>query len=151
MNGPLPAVTLVLGGMRSGKSRYAEDLALSQPGPYLYLATAEARDGEMAERIARHKARRGARWQTLEEPLELVDGLCQERVGAVLVDCLTLWLSNLMAAERDVTREGDRLRDVLPGLAAPVILVSNEVGLGVIPDNALAREFIDHAGRCIRN
>ena len=147
MNAPLPAVTLVLGGMRSGKSRYAEDLALSQPGPCLYLATAEARDGEMAERIARHKARRGARWQTLEEPLELVDGLCQEQVGVVLVDCLTLWLSNLMAAERDVTREGDRLRDALPGLAAPVILVSNEVGLGVIPDNALAREFIDHAGR----
>ena len=147
MNAGLPAATLVLGGVRSGKSRYAEDLALSQPGPCLYLATAEARDGEMAERIARHRARRGARWQTREEPLELVESLGQGQAGAVLVDCLTLWLSNLMAAGRDPGQEGDRLAAVLPGLPAPVIFVSNEVGLGVIPDNALAREFIDHAGR----
>ena len=143
----LPAVTLVLGGARSGKSRYAETLAESQPGPCLYLATAEAGDDEMAERIAQHKARRGARWRTLEEPLELAQGLSAARAGAVLVDCLTLWLSNLLAAGRDPEAEGARLCAALPGLAAPVIFVSNEVGLAIVPDNALARAFVDHAGR----
>ena len=147
MTAALPAVTLVLGGARSGKSRYAEALAESQPGACLYLATAEAGDDEMAARIARHQARRGARWQTLEEPLALVECLRRAAAGAVLVDCLTLWLSNLMAADRDPEAEGDRLRDALPEVSAPVIFVSNEVGLGVIPDNALARAFVDQAGR----
>jgi len=150
---PLPPslapVTLVLGGARSGKSHYAEVLVESQPGACVYLATAQAGDGEMAARIAAHRARRGARWTTVEEPLDLVAAL-GETCGpdsAVLVDCLTLWLSNLLGAERDVAAECGRLREALPGLTGPVVLVSNEVGQGVVPDNALARRFVDHAGR----
>ena len=154
MSAPLPPVTLmpvtlVLGGARSGKSRHAESLVEGQPGPCVYLATAEARDGEMAARIAAHRARRGRRWSTLEAPLDLVAGL-GSACGpdrAVLVDCLTLWLSNLMGADKDVAAECDRLIAALPALAGPVVFVSNEVGQGVVPDNALARAFIDRAGR----
>jgi adenosylcobinamide kinase/adenosylcobinamide-phosphate guanylyltransferase len=140
---------LVLGGARSGKSRHAEALVESQPGLCVYLATAQAGDAEMTARIADHRARRGARWTTVEEPLDLV-GALGEACGpdrAVLADCLTLWLSNLMGAERDVAAECERLLAALPGLAGPVVFVSNEVGQGVVPDNALARAFIDHAGR----
>ncbi len=141
--------TLVLGGARSGKSAYAEALVESQAGACRYLATATAGDAEMQERIRRHRARRGTRWTTLEEPVALTDAL--ERLagpeGAVLVDCLTLWLSNLTAAERDIDGEIAALAAVLPALAGPVVLVSNEVGLGIVPDNALARRFRDHAGR----
>lgn len=145
----LPPVTLVLGGARSGKSRHAEALVEAQPGACIYLATAEAGDAEMAERIARHRERRGPRWETVEEPLELAATLADvagpER--AVLVDCLTLWLSNLMAAERDPLAETEELVACLRSLSGPVVFVSNEVGLGVMPDNALARAFVDHAGR----
>lgn len=145
----LPRVTLVLGGARSGKSAHAEALVESQPGPCLYLATAEPHDAEMAERIAAHRARRGTRWRTLEEPLELAAALAEGAPadGAVLVDCLTLWLSNLMAAGRDPAGEARRLVAALPGVAAPVVFVSNEVGLGIVPDNPLARRFRDEAGR----
>jgi adenosylcobinamide kinase/adenosylcobinamide-phosphate guanylyltransferase len=142
-------VTLILGGARSGKSRYAEALVESQPGPCVYLATAEAGDAEMAARIAAHRARRGARWTTVEVPLDLV-GALELAAGpdrAVLVDCLTLWLSNLLGAGRDVASECDGLLAALPGLAGPVVFVSNEVGQGVVPDNALARAFVDRAGR----
>ncbi len=150
---PLPAslapVTLVLGGARSGKSRHAEALVESQPGPCVYLATAQAGDAEMTARIADHRARRGARWTTVEEPLDLAAALGQACASdsAVLVDCLTLWLSNLLGAERDVAAECDGLLAALPELAGPVVFVSNEVGQGVVPDNALARAFVDHAGR----
>ncbi|MDH3472703.1 MAG: bifunctional adenosylcobinamide kinase/adenosylcobinamide-phosphate guanylyltransferase [Rhodospirillales bacterium] len=149
MTGILPPVTLVLGGARSGKSAHAERLVESQPGSCLYLATAEAGDGEMAERIARHRARRGSRWDTLEVPLELAAALggAVRPDGAVLVDCLTLWLSNLLGAGRDPEAETETLVAALPGLAGPVVFVSNEVGLGVVPENALARAFTDHAGR----
>ena len=145
----LPPVTLVLGGARSGKSRHAEALVEGQPGPCLYLATAEAGDDEMAERIRRHQARRGGRWQTLEEPIDLVGALrgAARSDGAVLVDCLTLWLSNLLSAERDVETETESLVAALPGLVGPVVFVSNEVGLGIVPEGALARAFTDHAGR----
>lgn len=151
----LPRITLVLGGARSGKSAHAEALVVSQPGPWLYVATAEAGDAEMAGRIAAHRARRGAHWQTLEEPLDLAGALARGTggdsgagpVGAVLVDCLTLWLSNLLAAGRDPAAEARRLLESLPGVAAPVVFVSNEVGLGIVPDNALARRFRDEAGR----
>lgn len=145
----LAPVTLVLGGARSGKSRHAESLVESQPGPCLYLATAEAGDAEIAERIRHHQARRGPRWQTLEEPLDLCGALAGlARPGAtVLVDCLTLWLSNLMGAERDIAAERAKLIDSLPALAGPVVFVSNEVGLGIHPANALARRFVDEAGR----
>ncbi len=154
MSGPplptsLAPVTLVLGGARSGKSRHAEALVESQPGACIYLATAQAGDAEMAARIAAHRARRGPRWTTIEEPLDLAAALGQacgpER--AVLVDCLTLWLSNLLGAERPVAAECESLLAALAGLAGPVVFVSNEVGQGVVPDNALARAFVDHAGR----
>ncbi|HEY5598903.1 MAG TPA: bifunctional adenosylcobinamide kinase/adenosylcobinamide-phosphate guanylyltransferase [Kiloniellales bacterium] len=151
----LPApVTLVLGGARSGKSRYGERLAETQPGRPLYVATAQAGDAEMAARIAAHRARRGRRWDTVEEPLELVavlraprSGESTDEEGAVLVDCLTLWLSNLLHARRDPAAETDALLAVLPALTRPVVFISNEVGLGVVPDNALARAFVDRAGR----
>ena len=144
----LPKVTLVLGGARSGKSRFAEGLIAAHPGRPIYLATAEAGDAEMAERIRRHRARRGDAWATIEEPLELAGALTSvpRDNAAVLVDCLTLWLSNLIAAGRNVEREIQSLIECLPKVAAPVIFVSNEVGLGIVPDNALARAFRDHAG-----
>ena len=148
-NLPLAAVTLVLGGARSGKSRHAESLAEARPGDCVYLATAEPLDAEMAARIRAHQAGRGERWRTVEEPLELSDAL-REAAGSdrvVLVDCLTLWLSNLLGAGRDPDLETDKLVTALTGLSGPVVLVSNEVGQGVVPDNALARAFIDHAGR----
>jgi adenosylcobinamide kinase / adenosylcobinamide-phosphate guanylyltransferase len=141
-------LTLVLGGARSGKSRHAERLALATGLSPVYLATAQALDAEMARRIALHRTRRGPAWRTVEEPLELVETLARECTGEriVLVDCLTLWLSNLMAAERPVDAACGSLLEALPSLRRPVILVSNEVGQGVVPDNALARAFVDHAG-----
>jgi adenosylcobinamide kinase/adenosylcobinamide-phosphate guanylyltransferase len=148
MSPALPKVTLVLGGARSGKSRFAEGLIAAHPGRPVYLATAQAGDAEMAERIRRHRARRGDAWTTLEEPLELPRALASATRdnAAVLVDCLTLWLSNLMAAGRTVESETQALLDVLPQLQAPIVFVSNEVGLGIVPDNALARAFRDQAG-----
>jgi adenosylcobinamide kinase/adenosylcobinamide-phosphate guanylyltransferase len=149
---PVPAsragVTLVLGGARSGKSRFAETLLADHPGPRLYLATAEAGDGEMAERIRRHRERRGDAWLTVEEPLDLAGALGRHdrKDRAILVDCLTLWLSNLMAAGRDPGEATAALVAALPKLAAGVVLVSNEVGQGIVPDNELARAFRDHAG-----
>jgi adenosylcobinamide kinase/adenosylcobinamide-phosphate guanylyltransferase len=147
--GTLVPVTLVLGGARSGKSRRAEALVESAGGACVYLATATAGDDEMAARIAAHRARRGPRWTTVEVPLDLVAALRSEcRPGrAVLVDCLTLWLSNLLGAGRDPAAAGAQLIAALPALGGPVVFVSNEVGLGVVPDSALARAFVDHAGR----
>ena len=144
----LPPVTLVLGGARSGKSLYAEGLVAAH-GNRLYLATAEARDDEMAARIRLHQARRGDSWRTVEEPVDLVAALARDGASdrPILVECLTLWLSNLMEAGRDLEGETDALVTALPGLAGPVIFVSNEVGLGIVPDNAPARLFMDAAGR----
>ena len=114
-----------------------------------YLATATAGDAEMAERIRAHRERRGEQWRTVQEPLRLVEALHEhsDPVRPVLVDCLTLWLSNLMLSERDVAQEFLALTESLRSLAGPVVLVSNEVGLSIVPDNALARTFRDHAGR----
>ena len=142
-------ITLVLGGARSGKSRHAEALAETQPGDCVYLATGAAGDSEMAARIERHRARRGARWRTVEEPLDLVGALRREAGPGqvVLVDCLTLWLANLMDADRDIEAETAALVAALSALRGPVILVSNEVGMGIVPDNSLARRFRDEAGR----
>ncbi len=144
----LPALTLVLGGARSGKSAHAEQLLADAPHP-IYLATARAGDAEMADRIRRHRLRRGERWSTVEEPFDLPGALrLQSRPERpVLVDCLTLWLSNLLLGDVPVDREIDRLLDGLAALAGPVVFVANEVGLGIVPDNALARLFRDHAGR----
>ena len=144
----LPAVTFVLGGARSGKSLYAERLLDAYAGK-IYLATAEAGDAEMAARIEEHKKRRGPGWETLEEPLGLAGALSSHsRPGVpVLVDCLTLWLANIMAADRDTEAETGALVEALRTLKGPVVLVSNEVGLGIVPDNALARAYMDNAGR----
>lgn len=142
-----PFSMLVLGGARSGKSAYGERLIEESRLRPVYLATAEARDEEMAARIAHHKARRKG-WRTVEEPLELAGALGTVEAGeAVLVDCLTLWLSNLMAADRDIEAEAAGLLRALPQCAGPVVFISNEVGLGIVPDNALARRFRDEAGR----
>ena len=145
----MPRLTLVLGGVRSGKSAHAEALVLASGLRPVYLATAQALDGEMTARIAHHRERRGAEWLVVEEPLALPEALDRaagpER--AVLVDCLTLWLTNVLVAGREPEREADRLLDVLAGLGGPAVLVSNEVGWGVVPANALARRFADEAGR----
>jgi adenosylcobinamide kinase / adenosylcobinamide-phosphate guanylyltransferase len=145
----LPRIVLILGGARSGKSRFAEALVAGAGGQALYLATAEGRDAEMGARIAVHRARRGAAWTTIEEPVEVVNRLLELSGGAapILIDCLTLWLANLMAASRDIGFEIERLLATLPQMKAPVVLVANEVGLGIVPENALARVFCDHAGR----
>lgn len=142
------SLTLVLGGARSGKSRHAENLIAELPAPWTYLATAQAFDDEMTERIAHHRARRDTRWATREVPLDLADTLEALQDGApVLVDCLTLWLTNVMLAERDVEADCDRLAQILSAPRGPWVVVSNEVGLGIVPENALARRFRDAAGR----
>lgn len=145
-------IVLVLGGARSGKSAYAEARALALRAGRkraLYLATAAAGDAEMSARIASHRARRGSAWTTREEPLDVAGAIdAQAGAGApILVDCLTLWLSNLMHARADIDAETARLCASLAKAKGPVVLVSNEVGLGIVPDNKLAREFRDHAGR----
>jgi len=141
--------TLVFGGARSGKSLLAERLVVESGLSPVYIATAEAGDGEMARRIAHHRGRRGSEWTTLEEPLDLAGALAREnRPGrALLVDCLTLWLSNHFFAEHDPEAEIARLTNVLADLAGPVVLVSNEVGMGIVPDTRLSRDFRDAQGR----
>ena len=141
------AIILITGGARSGKSTRAEVRAREFPGRPVYIATAEALDAEMSERIAGHRARRGSEWLERETPIELAAALDEtDGGGARLVDCLTLWLSNLMHAERDIERETVRLAETLSRQQSPVVLVTNEVGLGIVPDNALARRFRDAAG-----
>ncbi|MCP8940863.1 bifunctional adenosylcobinamide kinase/adenosylcobinamide-phosphate guanylyltransferase [Alsobacter sp. SYSU M60028] len=144
---PLPRLTLVLGGARSGKSRHAESLVAALPPPWLYVATAQAFDDEMRERIALHRARRGEGWETVEAPLDLPAALDAAAGRPVLVDCLTLWLTNLLLAERDTASAADELARALERAGAPVVLVSSEVGLGIVPENALARRFRDEVGR----
>ena len=144
---PFPLV-LVLGGARSGKSRQAEALVESWPAPWTYIATAEAFDDEMAARIAEHRARRPEGWVTLEAPRDLPGVLGEVPPGRpVLVDCLTLWLSNLLLAERELEAEAERLAAALARRAGPVVLVSNEVGWGIVPETPLGRRFRDAQGR----
>lgn len=146
----LPPGTLVLGGARAGKSRYAEGLIDgSGAASAVYIATAQAGDIEMATRIAAHRAQRSGTWLTVEEPLELAEAVsANAQTGRpILVDCLTLWLANLLGAGEDPDEATDHLLQAMGTAPCPVILVSNEVGLGIVPDNALAREFRDHAGR----
>lgn len=138
---------LITGGARSGKSGIAETMALSLGRPAVYIATAEARDAGMAARIAEHRARRGAEWATHAEPRDLVGALvATDGSGPRLVDCLTLWLTNIMLAGEDWRAAGQALVAALPGQRDPVVIVTNEVGSGIVPDNALAREFRDAAG-----
>lgn len=144
-----PETTLVLGGARSGKSAYAERLARERGCERVYLATATAGDGEMSERIAHHRDLRGPDWVTIEEPLALAETLRREARSdrVILVDCLTLWLSNAMFAERDVEAETLALCAVILSSSGPVILVSNEIGLGLVPETPLGRRFRDAQGR----
>ena len=153
----MSTTTLITGGASSGKSRFAEQRALSHGAPLCYLATAQALDNEMSDRIARHRARRGDIWQTVEEPLSLpqalarIDGTCK----GILVDCITLWLSNLLLShdpESDETEElilvdVHRLAATLRGMGTPVYLVTNEVGQGIVPEQRLGRRFRDLAGQ----
>lgn len=140
-------LTLVLGGARSGKSRVAEGEVTALPAPWVYIATAQAWDDEMRARIALHRDRRAEGWATYEEPLALEALLGTLPEGApVLVDCLTLWLTNHLLAEHDLGAEIAALERALRARRGPVWLVANEVGLGIVPDNALARRFRDEAG-----
>ena len=138
----------VLGGARSGKSRYAQARAEATAHRPIFIATAQAYDGEMEDRIARHREERGSRWDTIEAPIELAAGIDQYTAPdtILLVDCLTLWTSNLMLAERDIAAATENVIDAIVNAHGPIILVSNEVGLGIVPDNALARRFRDAAG-----
>jgi adenosylcobinamide kinase/adenosylcobinamide-phosphate guanylyltransferase len=140
-------LTLVLGGARSGKSRHAQILAMATPPPWTYIATAQALDDEMRERIAKHKASRGAGWSTIEEPIELPRAVAEAPAQAPLViDCITLWVSNLMLGARDVDAAVARLNESLDSREAPTIVVSNEVGSGLVPETPLGRAFRDQAG-----
>jgi adenosylcobinamide kinase/adenosylcobinamide-phosphate guanylyltransferase len=139
-------LTFVIGGARSGKSRYAEGLTAALPAPWTYVATAEALDAEMAARIGAHRARRGANWRTVEAPRDLPEALTATKATPVLIDCLTLWLSNLMLANADIEAETERLEQALAAAEAPVVLVANEVGSGIVPDHALGRTFRDLQG-----
>jgi adenosylcobinamide kinase/adenosylcobinamide-phosphate guanylyltransferase len=140
-------IILITGGARSGKSRHAEARVRAFPGRPVYIATAEALDEEMAQRIAQHRARRGSEWVVREVPLDLVPMLiATDGGGARLVDCLTLWLSNLLHSKRDWSQAVTELADAMSRQISPVVMVTNEVGLGIVPDNALARVYRDAAG-----
>ena len=145
----LPRLTLVLGGARSGKSRHAEGLVTAAAPPWIYVATAQAFDEEMTARIAEHRSRRADGWRTIEAPLDLAAAIAANGHSdqIMLIDCLTLWLSNVMLEGRDVDMACDTLVDALAALPGPIVAVSNEVGLGIVPDNALARRFRDAQGR----
>ena len=144
-------IILVTGGARSGKSRFAERLALTFGTPLGYLATCESLDTEMDERVERHRKRRGLEWMTIEEPLRLTEMLAANdgRYRAVLVDCVTLWLSNLLLAHEKPERVMATVRELVeaaPKFVTPLIFVTNEVGMGIVPENRLARVFRDLAG-----
>lgn len=143
-------LTVVLGGARSGKSRYAETLITALPPPWRYIATAEPFDEEMIARIAAHRARRGDGWITLEIPKNLSEILAADCDKPSIVDCLTLWLSNLLLANVDIESEITRLAEVLRKPAAERVLVSNEVGFGIVPDSVLGRRFRDLQGELNR-
>lgn len=142
------SVTLVIGGVRSGKSKFAEDLILSSGLKAYYLATGRAFDDEMQERISIHQERRGAEWETIEEPLALADTISNSSFNdsAILVDCITIWVTNLMLAKADVLRECELLISVLNETKIPIIIVTSEVGKGIMPDNEMAREYGDLLG-----
>lgn len=144
----MKSLTFIIGGARSGKSRHGEELVAALPRPWTYIATAEAYDDEMRERIAMHRSRRGEGWLTVDAPLDLVGAIAELPADTpVLIDCLTLWLTNHMLAEHDLEAECTRLAEVFAHPRGPWFVVSNEVGQGIVPDNALARRFRDKAGR----
>ncbi|MEA3241079.1 MAG: bifunctional adenosylcobinamide kinase/adenosylcobinamide-phosphate guanylyltransferase [Pseudomonadota bacterium] len=144
---------LVTGGARSGKSAFAQKMAEDLPGPRAYLATAQILDNEMAQRVARHQAQRGQAWQaTIEEPYALDTSLRQaaSHYPVIMVDCITLWLTNILLSNQEnsgiVMQKVEQLITSLPGCVSTIIMVTNEIGLGIVPDNPLARQFRDLAG-----
>lgn len=139
----IPGLSLVLGGARSGKSRHAESLVQAHPAPWTYIATAQAFDTEMQARIDAHRSTRPEGWITVEAPIDIASALAEPRPA--LVDCLTLWLTNLLLADHDIKAATETLLAALDR-TAPTVLVANETGLGIVPDNALARRFRDEAG-----
>lgn len=144
----LPQLSLVIGGARSGKSHLAEQLVSATGHPRIYIATAQAWDDEMRARIAAHRTDRGPEWETVEAPRDLCGALAAVRAGSVvLVDCATLWLTNHMLGEGDLEGESVALLAAIAGCASPVVVVSNEVGWAIVPENALARRFRDAQGR----
>ncbi len=149
MTATSPGAVLVLGGARSGKSTFAERLVAETGLSRHYIATGRAFDDEMRQRIAKHREDRGKGWETHEEPLALAARIADvaREDRAVLVDCLTLWVTNLMLEERDIAAEFAGLAEAIKAAPGRMVFVSNEVGLGIVPDNRMAREFRDHAGR----
>lgn len=148
MTGSLPPLTLVIGGARSGKSRFAEGLVTVSGRRRRYIATAEAWDDEMRERIAQHQRDRSGDWITVEAPLDLPAALAlADRTEVVLIDCATLWLTNHLLADHDLSAQTEGLVTALAACPAPVVIVSNETGWGIVPENALARRFRDEQGR----
>jgi adenosylcobinamide kinase/adenosylcobinamide-phosphate guanylyltransferase len=143
-----PKALFVLGGARSGKSRYAQARAEASACQLIFIATAQAFDAEMTDRIVQHRADRGERWSTVEAPLDLAGAIAAHDATdtILLIDCLTLWASNLMFEERDIAHETQKLVEAIVAARSQIILVANEVGLGIVPDNALARRFRDVAG-----
>jgi adenosylcobinamide kinase / adenosylcobinamide-phosphate guanylyltransferase len=148
VTGSLPAFSLIVGGARSGKSAFAEDLVTASNRPRRYIATAEAWDDEMRDRMAQHQRDRAGAWITVEAPLNLAAALAEaEPTEAVLIDCATLWLTNHLLADHALPAETDRLLAAISACPAPVVMVSNETGWGIVPENALARRFRDEQGR----
>jgi adenosylcobinamide kinase/adenosylcobinamide-phosphate guanylyltransferase len=142
-------IKFIIGGARSGKSAYAESVASASGRELIYIATAAAGDSEMSERIKKHKERRRGNWQTIEEEIDIsaiIQQPAPNNQKLILIDCLTLWLSNLLHYKLDVEAETEKLLSALKTTKSDIILVSNEVGQGIIPDNALARKFVDEAG-----
>ena len=146
---PAWRVALVLGGARSGKSAHAERMVAARGERLIYVATAQAFDDEMRERIGVHRARRDERWTTIDAPVDLPGALRHNsQAGApILVDCLTLWVTNLLLGDHDMDAAFAELEEALGLAAGPIVLVANETGLGIVPDNALARAFRDRAGQ----
>lgn len=144
----LPDLTLIIGGAASGKSDFAEGLVVASGRPKIYLATAQAHDAEMSAKISRHQTSRGDGWRTVEAPLDLTAALASATANyVVLLDCATLWLTNQMMADVDLQTAQTTLLNALTDCAAPVVVVSNEVGAGIVPENALARKFREAQGR----
>jgi len=144
----LPNLSLVIGAASSGKSNWAEDFCIAAPHTPIYIATAQAFDAEMVAKIARHRKNRDDRWQTIEAPLNLVTPLLNAGENQIiLVDCLTMWLSNHLLAQNDISAESDQLVNACKKLSCPTVLVTNEVGASVVPDNPLARRFQSEQGR----
>ena len=145
---PLPDLSLVLGGAASGKSAFAEDLVLRGSDNPIYVATAQVFDDEMAQKVAHHRKTRGTKWITVEEPIDLPGALARAKAGQpVLIDCATLWLTNLILGEYDIADHCEALMDAIAACNGPVIIVTNEVGQGIVPENALARRFRNAQGQ----